>query len=139
MFIHTTTVRLHDTDAAGVLYFANQFRLAHEAYEAFMELAGASLPAMLKKGNLALPIVHAESDYRTPLRVGDILTITLRLHRLGKTSFTLASRISANGQTAGYVTTTHVAIHRRSGGKTPLPPALKRALQTIRYKESARA
>lgn len=135
MFIHTTTIRLHDTDAAGVLYFANQFRLAHEAYEAFMELAGASLAAMLKKGTIALPIVHAESDYRIPLRVGDTLTISLRLHHLGKTSFTLVSKFTAKDQTAGYVTTTHVAINRRSGKKTPLPPALKRALQTIRSKK----
>lgn len=132
MFTHSTTVRLHDTDAAGVLYFAHQFRLAHEAYEAFMDLAGSSLGSLLKKGTLALPIVHAEADYRAPLRVGDALEISLRLQRLGKTSFTLVSRISSNGQTSGYVTTTHVAVNRRNGRKTPLPAPLKKALQSLR-------
>ena len=132
MFSHATTVRLHDTDAAGVLYFAHQFRLAHEAYETFMEQAGLGLGGLLKKGALALPIVHAEADFRAPLGVGDALTISLRLQRLGKTSYTLVSRIARAGRTVGYVTTTHVALDRRTGRKCDLPAKLKRALATLK-------
>lgn len=132
MFTHTTTIRLHDTDAAGVLYFAHQFRIAHEAYEAFMECAGHGIAALLKKGALALPIVHAEADYRAPLRVGDVLTLSLRLHRIGKTSFILVTRFIAHGHTIGYVKTTHVVINRRTGRKAPVPAAIKKSLLTLR-------
>ncbi|HMP74973.1 MAG TPA: thioesterase family protein [Kiritimatiellia bacterium] len=131
MFSHTATVRLHDTDAAGVLYFAHQFRLAHEAYEAFMEQAGLGIGGLLKKGTLALPIVHAEADFRAPLGVGDSLTISLRLQRLGKTSYTLVSRIVRDGRTVGYVTTTHVALDRRTGRKRELPANFKRAFASL--------
>lgn len=137
MFTYSTRVRLHDTDAAGVLYFAHQFRLAHEAYEAFMEQSGFGIGDVLKKGRLALPIVHAEADYRAPLRVGDELTLTLRLQRLGKTSFSLVTRISRAGHTVGYTTTTHVALNRRTGRKTTLPAPLKKALSALRPKRDA--
>lgn len=132
MFRHTTTVRLHDSDAAGVLYFANQFRLAHEAYESFMELSGLGLGDLLQKGRIALPIVHASADFRAPLRVGDELVLTLRLHRLGRTSFTLVCRIARSGRTVGFVTTTHVTVDRRTGRKTAIPARLKKALAGLR-------
>ncbi len=132
MFTYSTTIRLHDTDAAGVIYFASQFRLAHEAYETFMREAGSPLASLLKKGTVALPIVHAEANYSAPLRLGDELTIKLRLQRLGKTSFTLVSRFSANGKTTGYVTTTHVAISKSTGHKVQLPASLKKIIQRLR-------
>ncbi len=132
MFVHLTSIRLHDTDAAGVLYFANQFRIAHEAYEAFMEQAGFGLGDVLKKGRIGLPIVRADGDYRAPLRVGDQLQLSLRLLRIGRTSFTLVCRIAKDNRTAGHVTTTHVAVDRRTGRKTELPSALRKALASLK-------
>ena len=61
----------HDTGAAGRLYFANQFRLAHEAYEAFMASLGFPIGDILKAGRFGLPIVRAEADYKAALSVGD--------------------------------------------------------------------
>ncbi len=131
MFTYPTRVRLHDTDAAGVLYFAHQFRLAHEAYEAFMEQSGFGLGAMLQKGALALPIVHAAADFRAPLRVGDDLAISLRAPRVGKSSFTLVCRFARGGRTAGHVTTVHAALDRRTGRKRALPARLRKALNAL--------
>jgi acyl-CoA thioesterase FadM len=37
MFKTQTNVKLHDTDAAGILFFSNHFRIAHTAYEDFMQ------------------------------------------------------------------------------------------------------
>ena len=36
-FIYKTEIRLHDTDAAGPLFFANQFTIIHDAYEQLLE------------------------------------------------------------------------------------------------------
>ncbi|MEE8405217.1 MAG: hypothetical protein V3S17_07475 [candidate division Zixibacteria bacterium] len=40
MYLHKLTAQVHDTDAAGVIYFANFYRMAHSTYEAFMESIG---------------------------------------------------------------------------------------------------
>ena len=34
MFETKTNIKLHDTDAAGITFFANHYRIAHTAYEA---------------------------------------------------------------------------------------------------------
>lgn len=131
-FLHKTSIRLHDTDAAGVLYFANQFRIAHEAYEAFMEQSGFGLGDVIKRGRIGLPIIRADGDFRMPLHVGDSIELTLRLLRIGRTSFTLVCRLAKDGKTAGHVTTTHVAIDRRTGRKTELPEALRKTLAKLK-------
>lgn len=129
MYAYPTTIKLHDTDAAGRLYFANQFRLTHEAYEAFISTLGFPLADLLKKGQIALPIVKAEADYKAPLGVGDQVAILVRPLRIGQTSFTLVSRLVCEGRTVGHVTTVHVALDARRGVKRPLPARLRAALQ----------
>lgn len=128
MFTLTTTIHLHDTDAAGRLYFAHLFRLAHEGYEAWMKALGFSIGDILKGQRYALPIVRAEADYRLPLCVGDEVTLDLRATRVGASSFTLCCRLQKNGQLAGHVVTVHVAVSAKKGGKVALPARLRNAL-----------
>lgn len=128
MHTHATVIRLGDTDAAGCLYFANQFRLAHEAYEAWLTSIGMPLGNLLAAGRIGLPIVHASADFRTPLRVGDAIEINIRPARIGRTSFTLVYRITHNGETAGHVTTIHVAVSGKRAKPRALPVALRKHL-----------
>ena len=128
MFTITKTIQLHDTDAAGRLYFANQFRLAHEAYESFMEQLGFPIGSILKAGRWGLPIVRAEADFKAPLQVGHLISLTLKPQRVGRTSFTLLCRLTREGRTIGHVTTVHVAVDMRRGTKCPLPARLRTAL-----------
>jgi YbgC/YbaW family acyl-CoA thioester hydrolase len=128
MFILRKIICLHDTDAAGRVYFANQFRLAHEAYEGFLAALGFPLADLLQSARFGLPIVHAEADYKAPLSVGDELDIAVKPLRVGVTSFTLLSRITRAGRTVGRVTTVHVAVDAKRGTKRPLPARLRAAL-----------
>lgn len=128
MYILSKTIHLHDTDAAGRLYFAQLFRLAHEGYEAFISNLGFSVRDILKGGRFALPIVRAEADYKLPLSVGDEIALEIRPMRVGQSSFTVLCRITHQGRTAGRVKTVHVAVEAKKGGKCELPVRLRRAL-----------
>jgi len=129
MFRHATTVRLYDTDATGALFFAQQFRLAHEACEAFMAAAGFVLPMKPLKAGILLPIVHAEADYTAPLNWGDQVTVEVQPGRVGTTSFVLKYRFCKAGDTlAGTAQTVHVAVSRKTGRPVHLPDALRAVL-----------
>jgi 1,4-dihydroxy-2-naphthoyl-CoA hydrolase len=129
MFEHKTQVRLHDTDAAGLLFFGHQFKLAHDAYETMMEEAGFSLARILKEGDILLGIVRAEADFSAPLFVGDRLTITVKVERVGRTSFILVYELTdADRVRVGSVRTVHVCMDRTDNKKRPLPDSLKAAL-----------
>ncbi len=130
MFEYNSYIKLHDTDAAGVMFFANQFKLVHDAYEAFLEANGLPLGELLAKADYLLPIVHAKTDYKFPLRVGEKFCIKLEVSKIGKSSFVLAHEITGSGSvTAGIGETVHVCIDRRTGEKIPVPPDLRNVLE----------
>jgi 1,4-dihydroxy-2-naphthoyl-CoA hydrolase len=70
-FIYSRTVRFQDTDAAGVVYFANTLAMCHEAYEESLIVSGVEVWKFFSSSAIALPIVHAEADYRHPAFCGD--------------------------------------------------------------------
>lgn len=132
MFIYKTTVRLHHTDAAGLLFFAEQFKLAHDAYESFMESIGYPFAPLIRTSEFLLPIVHAEADFLKPLSTGDRLEIQLRAEKIGDSSFTLAySLLRDHSEPVGTVKTVHVLINKRNGQSQSLLPELRSKLETI--------
>ncbi|MCB1080479.1 MAG: acyl-CoA thioesterase [Simkaniaceae bacterium] len=124
MFTYERTIRVQDTDATGVLYFANQLQIGLEAFEEFLLQKGFSLGEMVRQGNFLLPIVHAEADFMAPLCIGDRVTVTLSF-QLGTSSFTHASDILKEGEKVGTVSIVHVAYCPKQKTSIPLPNVLK--------------
>lgn len=131
MFETQSDVKLPDTDAAGILFFANHFTMAHNAYEAFMETIDCSLKHIIRESSYLLPIAHAEADYQGILSLGDKFSISMKAE-VGKTSFTLSCVFKdGQGNMAAQVRTVHVAVDKGTGEKIPLPDKVKKGLLNI--------
>jgi YbgC/YbaW family acyl-CoA thioester hydrolase len=131
MFEIETEVKLHDTDAAGIVFFANHFKIAHGAYEAFMNSIECSLDHVIRESDYLIPIVHAEADYRGGLSLGDKCFISMRAD-VGTTSFTLFYAFTdVNGKITAQIQTVHVTVNKGTGEKVSLPDKLKAGLLTI--------
>lgn len=128
-FTDQYTVKLHDADAAGVVFFANVFRIAHDAYERFLAQAGYRFPERLAAGDFLLPIAHAEADYLHPLRVGDAVEIAASVTEVGESSFAVRFRLTAeDGSLRAKVKTVHVAVDGRTFKTIPLPEDFRKRL-----------
>jgi len=126
-FLHTRTVRLADTDAAGVVFFARTLALCHEAYEEALAQAGMDLKQFLGAADVIVPIAKSEAEYLRPLYCGDRLKISVTPSRLSPASFALAFEITKVGppdKLAARVRTEHVATSLAQRARIPLPPAL---------------
>jgi len=128
LFIHKTKIRLHDTDASGVIFFANQLKIIHDAYEDLLEEFGWSFRTMLKGKKYFLPIVHAESDYKAPLFVGDKIVIAVKVGLIGNASFSFEYTLKRAKTLVGTAKTVHVTVNQKTRKKIPLPGALRSAL-----------
>lgn len=107
-FEYAFEVRLNDTDAAGVLFFARLFRHAHEAYESLMAAAGFPLKDLIRQGT-ALPIVRAEADYKAPMHLGDQVRVEVSVGDVRQRSFSLDYRfLDARGLLLARAGTVHV-------------------------------
>ena len=123
------TVRLAQTDAAGVVFFARYLELAHEAFEAFVDHLGHPLPRDLFRAEVGYPLVHVEADYRRTLGLGERVTIEVVAERVGRTSFSLRHRfVHADGGEIAVVRLVHAAIDVPSRRPLPLPEAFAAAL-----------
>lgn len=121
-------IRLRDTDATGVLYFTEQLRMALEALEDCF-----SLKEMIEKDNFLMPIVHAEADYYSPLKVGDEVEISISCEKIGTSSFTLSYRFycPVRQLDAGKVSIVHVTVSKESGKSIPIPERVSTLLQAL--------
>lgn len=129
MFSYDSSVKLHQTDAAGLLFFGHQFTLIHDCYELYMESIGFSFARIFKEADYLLAIVHAEADFKNPLYVGDRLTTSLRIDKIGQSSYTLAYDLAdGEGELVGTGQTVHVCVDKKSGLKRELPEALRAKL-----------
>ena len=130
MFKYQTSVKLHQTDAAGLLFFAQQFTVCHDAYELFMESIDADFATLLGSKNYQLAIVHAESDFKKPLFVGDRLRIELTIGRVGESSYTINYELfDVNDTIVGTASTVHVCIDKGTQETRSLPEDLKNELE----------
>jgi len=126
IFSYDFSVMLSSVDRAGVLFYAQLFRHAHDAYEAFMSQLQEDLAAVFSAGDLHIPIVHAEADYHLPLPHGEPVQVRVAVAKVGNTSFTLECEfINSQGQSAARVATVHVCINPHSRQPQPLPQSLR--------------
>lgn len=123
-------VSLHDTDAAGVLFFGHLFRHAHDAYETFMADIGFSLDGILHEGRYHLPLGHAEADYLLPLRHGEQVLVKLQVNNLSSSSFALEYHFfNEDGNALATAKTVHVLVDRDAQSRPSLPDGLRAALE----------
>lgn len=125
-FIYLRTIRLQETDATGVLYFAEQFKIVLEAFEELLVQRGFSFKA-LTESPYFMPVVHAESDYLAPLYVGDQIEVEAKVERVGTSSVTMGYclRKIATGEEVGRAKIVHVLVDRETRASVPLPDHLR--------------
>ncbi|ACK65892.1 thioesterase superfamily protein [Rippkaea orientalis PCC 8801] len=135
---YTRTIRLSDTDAAGVVYFASLLSICHEAYEASLEASGIDLKSFFRDSEVVIPIVHAEIDFFRPLYSGDRIIITLTTLQLKDTEFEITYQVGLVAPQSSLIAkakTRHVAINPQTRQRTPLSESLMQWLKSTENSE----
>ncbi|MEM7065309.1 MAG: acyl-CoA thioesterase [Cyanobacteria bacterium P01_B01_bin.77] len=130
-FTYHRVIRFHETDAAGVVYFANVLTLCHEAYEASLAANGIDVRVFFGGGLLAVPVVHASVDFRRPLHCGDQLEIALTPTPLDTNTFEICYHLRNTEQKpVATALTRHVCIDSASRQRHEFSPELVQWLQS---------
>ena len=128
-FTYESRVTLRDADAGGVLFFARYLALAHEAFAAFLASRGIGFPHQLSEGDYVCSVVHAECDYRWPLRLGDTVHVELALEEVARRTFTVAYALrNGDGRLCAQARTVHAPIRKDTRRAMPLAPLLRAVL-----------
>jgi len=123
------TVCYGDTDAGGVVYFANYLRMCERSWYFYLKQRGWDLAAAEKDG-LYLTVKQVEATYKAPARYGMTLEIITTLQETGRASlwFHHEIRNQINRALLAEVRNQMVAINA-SGKLQRFPRDLQKVLQ----------
>ncbi|MBN1300821.1 MAG: acyl-CoA thioesterase [Melioribacteraceae bacterium] len=125
MFIYKSKIKFSECDPAGVVFFANVFKMAHDAYEEFIVEADLGWN-LFSDEEVIFPVVSAEAKYFQPLKLHDEVRIQLEVGEIRDSSYSIIYRVikSENTETV-LLKTVHVCIEKENNRKTQLPEDVK--------------
>lgn len=85
-------VQWEDTDAAGIVYYANYLRFLERARTEFLRSLGHSQHQLMQEG-IAFAVRSVNAEYLKPAKLDDLLTVETAIDALGRAQMTFAQRI----------------------------------------------
>lgn len=117
-------VYYEDTDAGGVVYYANYLKYLERGRTEFIRTLGVEQGALARTSGLAFAVRSLAAEYLKPARLDDELVVTTALEALGRAQATFAQAI-VRGEETLFTATVRVACLDLARGR---PAALPRSL-----------
>jgi len=87
------TVYFEDTDAYGIVYYANYLRFMERARSDMIRAAGVDQFAELQRSGSAYAVVEVGIKYRRPGRLGDDLLVVSQVEQVRASSVDIQQRV----------------------------------------------
>ena len=91
-FRHTLRVYWEDTDAGGVVFYANYLKFFERARTEWLRQLGVGQQALRERTGAMFVVIETRVRYRAAARLDDELTVTVQLRQRGSASMTLAQQ-----------------------------------------------
>lgn len=91
-------VYYEDTDAGGVVYYANYLKYLERARTEWLRAAGWGQGALASERGLLFAVRSIELDYRAPARLDDALEVEARIAEFGRARIDFAQRVLRDGE-----------------------------------------
>lgn len=95
-----------DTDAGGVVYYANYLKFMERARSEWLRALGFEQDVLRDSLGVAFVVRRVEVDYRSPARFNDALTVSVQITENGRASLAVTQTIHRD--------TTELAVARVS-------------------------
>jgi 4-hydroxybenzoyl-CoA thioesterase len=119
-FKYTFPVRFAHCDPAGIGYFPRLLEMLDGAVEDFMaEVTGADRAQTHLRERLGIPTIDLQVNFGQPCRLGELLTLAVTPVKLGRTSLTLQTQVTCNGEPRFSARQTVVQINVDTGRPYP--------------------
>jgi len=86
-------VYYEDTDAGGVVYYANYLKYLERARSEALRRLGVDQMALMRDSAIAFAVRRVEIDYLQPARLDDELTVEVVVESISRVSMTFRQRI----------------------------------------------
>ena len=128
----TVSVRIYyeDTDAAGIVYYANYLRYIERGRTEFLRTLGHDQHVLMKDG-IAFAVRSVSAEFLKPAKLDDLLTVETAIASLGRAQLTFAQRILRGHELLLDAKIRVACIDPLRGKPIPMPRALHEQLSAL--------
>ena len=126
-------VRWGDVDAASIIFYGSYIRFFEIAETELFRSVGMPYGKVFEELDIWLPRVQFHIDYRSPVKLDDLVDVEIWISRIGRSS--IRFELSMKNQDGGLAAEAYlviVAISRQDGRSVEVPALLVQALAPYR-------
>jgi acyl-CoA thioester hydrolase len=130
-FVLSVRVYYEDTDAAGVVYYANYLKYAERGRTEALRALGIEQRVLAERDGVQFVVRRVAADFRAPAKLDDALEVVTRTADIGGATLTMEQTIRRGDETLVTLTVDICAIAvrgARAGRPVRLPKAVAERL-----------
>ena len=128
-FCFPVRVYYEDTDAAGVVYYANYLRYMERARTEWLSALGMEIAVLEREHAVAFVVHRVDIRYLQPARLGDRLEVGVTVRELGRSRLILDQSVTRAGNTVTDARVTLACLHPAQWRAVRIPLPLLARLQ----------
>ena len=125
IFKSEVSIKFHQADPAGIMYFAHIFTFAHDTYEAFIQACGFNWNEWFRDHKYIIPIRHTACDFLRPFKAGELYEIEAHVSEISSSSFTMNYEFIKDNHKHAIVKMVHTCLDQKTFQKTELPEIVR--------------
>jgi acyl-CoA thioester hydrolase len=96
-FVHPVRVYWEDTDAGGIVFYANYLKFFERARTEWLRALGVQQQALREQTGLMFVVSQTAVRHLAPARLDDLLQVSVAVAELGRATLTLAQQAQRDG------------------------------------------
>ncbi|MEW6590267.1 MAG: tol-pal system-associated acyl-CoA thioesterase [Pseudomonadota bacterium] len=129
-FAWPVRVYWEDTDAGGVVYYANYLKFMERARSEWLRSRGFEQDALRDAAGVVFVVRRVEIDYLAPARFNDALDVTVALHECGRASLVVRQELLRGDTRLAQAEVTLACVDAARFKPVKMPEPLLHALNT---------
>ena len=124
-------VYYEDTDAGGIVYYANYLKYMERARTEWLASLGFELSALERVEGIVFVVHRVEIDYRIPAQLGERIDATLTLVELNRASMIITQDVVRGGDVLTHARVALACLDRANRRPTRIPAPLHERLERL--------
>ncbi|MBU1223113.1 MAG: tol-pal system-associated acyl-CoA thioesterase [Gammaproteobacteria bacterium] len=117
-----------DTDAGGVVYYANYLKFMERARSEWLRAFGFEQDQLRDEAGVVFVVRRVEIDYLSPARFNDALDVTVSLHEAGRASLVVRQELLRGSHCLAKAVITLACVDALNFKPVKMPATLLQAL-----------
>ncbi|MDD3353150.1 tol-pal system-associated acyl-CoA thioesterase [Zoogloea sp.] len=130
-FVLPVRVYYEDTDAGGVVYYANYLKFCERARTDWLRSIGFEQAQMAHEQDVLFVVRRVQAEYLQPALLDDLLDVHAILSKLGRASLVFSQQVLRKGQPIFQAEVTIACVSRSGKRAIAIPTPMRHHLATL--------